>query len=258
MTIDYRALSEPLRVDQIDFRVQSISRTGKATILAYKDARVDMQRLDDVVGPLNWKREHCKDNHNCIVSLWCDKKKEWVSKEDTGTESFTEAQKGLASDSFKRACFNWGIGRELYDYPRIVIELEGPDKNKEFYLNDNKKDRWGNPQPTQGYGLRLKEWRWFSEFDSKKELAILIAKDDKGKVRFEWRNINLVKDIAEAILGMIAEEQWDALVEAWRELEGWEQHLLFTAKTKGGFFDTAQKSLIKEKLFESKEMEQAA
>ena len=83
-----------------------------------------MNLLDEVVGPMNWKRQHTRDNANCIVSLWDDDKKEWVSKEDTGSESNTEAEKGLASDSFKRACFNWGIGRELYTAPFIWISAD--------------------------------------------------------------------------------------------------------------------------------------
>ena len=80
-----------------------------------------MNILDETVGALNWKREHKRDNANCVVSIYDEDKKEWVSKEDTGTESNTEAEKGLASDSFKRACVNWGIGRELYTAPFIYI-----------------------------------------------------------------------------------------------------------------------------------------
>ena len=99
-------LTTPLRTDQIEFRVQSINKGGYATILAYKDARCDMQRLDEAVGPLGWQRMHTRDNHNCTVSLWDGN--QWVSKEDTGTESMAEAAQGLASDSFKRACCNWG------------------------------------------------------------------------------------------------------------------------------------------------------
>lgn len=72
---------------------------------------------------MNWKREHSNDNKTCKVSIWNDLIKEWVCKEDVGVESKTESEKGLASDSFKRACFNWGIGRELYDYPVISIKL---------------------------------------------------------------------------------------------------------------------------------------
>lgn len=110
-----------LNADEIDVRVATINEKG-ATLLLYKDARCDMNILDETVGAYNWKREHTRDNANCIVSLWDKEKGEWVSKEDTGTESFTEKEKGLASDSFKRACFNWGIGRELYTAPFIHIQ----------------------------------------------------------------------------------------------------------------------------------------
>lgn len=109
-----------LRADEIDARVSQISEKG-LSLLLYKDARCDMRVLDEIVGPMNWQREHCRDNANCIVSIWDDEKNQWIRKEDTGTESFTEAEKGLASDSFKRACFNWGIGRELYTAPFIWI-----------------------------------------------------------------------------------------------------------------------------------------
>lgn len=67
-----------------------------------------MNILDEEVGQENWQRSHSRDNANCTVSIWDDSKKQWISKEDTGTESNTEKEKGLASDSFKRACFNWG------------------------------------------------------------------------------------------------------------------------------------------------------
>lgn len=109
-----------LRADEIDCRVSQVKETG-LSLLLYKDARCDQNILDEVVGPFNWKREHTRDNRNCIVSIKNQETGEWVSKEDTGTESNTEKEKGLASDSFKRACFNWGIGRELYTAPFIWI-----------------------------------------------------------------------------------------------------------------------------------------
>lgn len=109
-----------LKANEIDVRVQSVTEKG-CILLLYKDARCDMNILDETVGPMNWKREHTRDNANCIVSLWDDEKKQWISKEDTGTESNTEKEKGQASDSFKRACFNWGIGRELYTAPFIWV-----------------------------------------------------------------------------------------------------------------------------------------
>lgn len=112
-----------LRADEIECRIGQIKANG-LTLLLYKDARCDMNVLDETVGPMNWKREHTRDNRNCIVSIYDTEKKEWVSKEDTGTESNTEADKGLASDSFKRACVNWGIGRELYTAPFIFVKKE--------------------------------------------------------------------------------------------------------------------------------------
>lgn len=187
--MDLKALSKPLPIDQIDFRVQSINKGGYATILAYKDARVDIQRLNQVCGPLGWMRQHTRDNHNCIVSIFDADHNHWVHKEDTGTESNTEQQKGLASDSFKRACFNWGIGIELYDYPIISIPLRGggnEPKGVEWYLNEKKKDRFGNPSPSAGYDFKLKEWVWYSEFDENDKISFLAVKDQSGKVRFKW------------------------------------------------------------------------
>lgn len=109
-----------LKAEEIECRVGTCSEKG-TSLLLYKDARCDMNILDETVGEYNWKREHTRDNRNCIVSIWDEVKEQWISKEDTGTESNTEAEKGLASDSFKRACFNWGIGRELYTAPFIWI-----------------------------------------------------------------------------------------------------------------------------------------
>ena len=109
-----------LRPDEIECRVKQITK-DYLVILLYKNSRVDMDLLDETVGPMNWRRGHCRENANCIVSIYDTDKKEWVPKEDTGTESNTEAEKGLASDSFKRACVNWGIGRELYSAPRIRV-----------------------------------------------------------------------------------------------------------------------------------------
>ena len=123
-----------LRADEIDCRVATINQKG-VSLLLYKDARCDMNILDETVGAFNWQRQHTRDNANCIVSIWDEDHGRWVSKEDVGTESNTEAAKGLASDSFKRACFNWGIGRELYTAPFIWFKLE---KCSYYTKNDGK------------------------------------------------------------------------------------------------------------------------
>lgn len=109
-----------LRADEIDCRIATVKESG-LTLLLYKDARCDMNILDETVGSLDWERKHSRDNANCTVSIYDEDRGRWVSKEDTGTESLAEKEKGLASDSFKRACFNWGIGRELYTAPFIWI-----------------------------------------------------------------------------------------------------------------------------------------
>lgn len=125
MNTDFRTLE----ASEIDCRIATINQKG-LTLLLYKDARVDQNILDETVGRLNWQRKHSRDNANCTVSIWDDEKKQWIEKEDTGTESFTEKEKGLASDSFKRACFNWGIGRELYTAPFIWVTAENANINQ--------------------------------------------------------------------------------------------------------------------------------
>ena len=129
-----------LKADEIDVRIAQVTEKG-VSLLLYKDARVDMDILDETVGAMNWQRKHTRDNANCVVEIWDEEKKQWVSKEDTGTESFTEKEKGLASDSFKRACFNWGIGRELYTAPFIWV-------TNCTLLDSGKKNQYGKPVMT--------------------------------------------------------------------------------------------------------------
>lgn len=118
-----------LTAEDIDCRVQSVSKAKNGTVgavlLLYKDARVDMRILDQVFGPGNWQRTHELINGNlfCTIEIWDDEKAAWVKKQDVGVESNTEKEKGQASDAFKRAGFNVGIGRELYSVPFTYVEL---------------------------------------------------------------------------------------------------------------------------------------
>lgn len=111
-----------LRADEIECRVAMVKSTG-CSLLLYKDARCDMNILDETLGITGWKRHHDLINGNlfCTVEIYDPEKGEWISKQDVGTESYTDKEKGQASDSFKRACFNLGIGRELYTAPFIWI-----------------------------------------------------------------------------------------------------------------------------------------
>lgn len=113
-----------LRAEEIDARVATVTEKG-CSLLLYKDARCDMRILDETVGPDRWQRRHMiiGDNLFCEVGIKFDSDgyAEWIWKQDVGVESYTEKEKGQASDAFKRACFNWGLGRELYTAPFIWI-----------------------------------------------------------------------------------------------------------------------------------------
>ena len=114
-----------LRAEEIECRIGIINEKG-VSLLLFKDARVDQKILDEVFTPFGWKRSHqvLDGNLYCTVEIWDGEKQQWVAKQDVGTMSYSEKEKGQASDSFKRACFNWGIGRELYTAPFIWIPAE--------------------------------------------------------------------------------------------------------------------------------------
>ena len=165
-----------LMADEIDCRVSQCGTNTKGgawcSVLLYKDARCDQRLLDETVGAYNWQRQHLRDNANCVVSIWDDEKAQWISKEDTGTESNTEAEKGLASDSFKRACFNWGIGRELYTAPKIFITL-----------NDGE-------YTSSGVKIKVSSKAAFSVseigYDDRRNINRLVILDGKGDVRYSF------------------------------------------------------------------------
>jgi len=171
---------KPLSIDEIDFRIQSINKWGYATILAYKDARVDMNRLDEVYGTGYWQKKFELINGNlfCHVGIWNKELEQWVWVCDVGTESLTEKEKGQASDAFKRACFNLGIGRELYDYPVIQIKLNQDEFKIENYN--------GKEVVKATFALKLKEWTWISKFNEDDRIETLIAIDTNMNERFVW------------------------------------------------------------------------
>ena len=165
-----------LKASEIDCRISTINEKG-LTLLLYKDARVDQNILDETVGSMNWQRKHTRDNANCIVSIWDQEKQQWVEKEDTGTESFSEAEKGLASDSFKRACFNWGIGRELYTAPFIWVSKD----NARLYKSE-KTDKWTCYDKFKVNHI---------EYNDNKEITELsILNDNTGVIVFGYKTNN--------------------------------------------------------------------
>jgi len=131
-----------LRADEIECRVSTINGNG-LSLLLFKDARVDQKILDETFTPFGWKRSHQSIDGNlyCTVEVWDSEKEQWIAKQDVGAMSYSEKEKGQASDSFKRACFNWGIGRELYTATFIWVPAAKTDiqKNGDRYVT---KDRF--------------------------------------------------------------------------------------------------------------------
>ncbi len=160
--LDLSQLRKPLDIKQMEFRVGAKIGNFAQQILAYKNARIDMARLDSVLGPENWQRCHTKIDGTNFCKVGIKIGNEWIWKEDAGEESTQHSEKGGASDSFKRACSNWGIGRELYRLPKIIIRT-----TEKIY-----------PQ----------SWKWESETNDKGYITELRAfnKDEKITLEF-WR-----------------------------------------------------------------------
>ena len=156
--MDIEKLTEPLSTGQIDFKVAQVTKTDSAvwaSILAYKDARVDMQVLDEAVGRMNWQVKYERDSKGilqCAIGIWDETKGlgagDWVWKTSNGVESDYESEKGEYSDAFKRAAFMWGIGRQLYDFPPIWVQLS----DKDYYEKDG--------MVKASHSLRPNDWRW--------------------------------------------------------------------------------------------------
>jgi len=172
-----------LKAEEITIRVQSVhpykfqgqDKVG-VILLLYKDARVDMNILDEVYGRNNWQRTHEVINGNlfCNIDIWDNDKKCWVRKQDVGVESNTEKEKGQASDSFKRAGTNVGIGRELYTAPMIFIELA-----PEEYEMDEKNKK---PKVKAKTKFKVK----LIDYNENREISKLQVADTKNIVRYSY------------------------------------------------------------------------
>ena len=156
-----------------------------ASLLLYKDARVDMKILDEMYGTFGWQKSYEKigDSLFCKISVFDTAKNQWISKEDVGTESNMEAAKGEASDAFKRAGFNFGIGRELYTSPFIWIS------------GDLLKDKYDKFSVTEiGY--------------TDDEISYLkITNDTKHIVVFQFNNMKITTDSIRAEMTRTGKEE---------------------------------------------------
>lgn len=193
MNLDFRKLN----ADEIEARVATVSAKG-CSVLLYKNARCDMNILDECVGPMNWQRDHkeLKGNMYSGIAIYDDEKQQWIWKWDCGTESYTEAEKGEASDSFKRAGFNWGIGRELYTSPFIWF----------------KKEELSNHEPKAPNKYTTTDTFKVEEIEySGKKISYLKIVNNKSKSVYTFgKSKGLNKDNAS---DLIDEEQYDTLVD---------------------------------------------
>ena len=166
-----------LKAEEIECRISVINEKG-LSLLLYKDARVDQKILDETFGAFGWKRSHqcIEGSLYCTVEIFDKEFGQWVAKQDVGTTGYTEKEKSQASDSFKRACFNWGIGRELYTAPFIWIPAdradiqmkEGQNKEKRYYCNDR----------FSVYSIQYNEER---------EISSLVIVNDKGQAVYAMK-----------------------------------------------------------------------
>lgn len=210
-----------LTAGEIDCRIGNTTDKG-ASILLYKDARVDMRILDETYGSMNWQRRHEVVNGNlfCTIEVWDSEKGCWVSKQDVGTESFTEKEKGEASDSFKRAGFNWGIGRELYTAPFIWITTTSDD------LDNRGK-------------IKTKFFVREIDYNEQNEINHLVIVDGKGNARFTFgkgqKGGNVEKaesgrrsvTVAEAVAEMYATTSYNEVIACWKKYPQFTKDELF-------------------------------
>ena len=170
-----------LRADEIDARIAQIKPKG-VTLLLYKDARCDMNILDETFGAFEWERKHevIDGRLYCTVKIKDPDSGEWISKQDVGTESYTEKEKGQASDSFKRACFNWGIGRELYTAPFIWVNAD-----KVNIENGKTYDKFSVDK---------------IEYYKNKIVILVIRNITKGCIAFTWESPAYVNELVSTLL----------------------------------------------------------
>ena len=154
---------ELMRPEDIEIRPAMV-KDGKATLLLYQNSRTAMDALDRNFGEFGWKIEYKavgEQIYGCL-SIKDPETGEWVCKEDTGSESNIEAQKGQSSDILKRCAVRFGYGRELYTAPRIVIE----------------DDKYGNT----GYKVSR------IEYNENREIVVLEIVNRFNKPVFDWKD----------------------------------------------------------------------
>jgi len=124
MQMNIQNFTKPLSPNEVEWKIQAKTKDGNRTIIVpYIDARACYSRLDESFGAFGWKVKYDQLSQGFIATLSIkDENGEWVCKDDGASMTGIEPFKGGISDSLKRACHAWGLGRELYSYPRVMID----------------------------------------------------------------------------------------------------------------------------------------
>jgi hypothetical protein len=151
MSIEER-LQAPFKPCEIEWRVGSTNKDKtKGLALAYVTNRAIQNRLDDLFGVFGWRNEYVpwkNDSQLCGISIWSDERQDWITKWDGASDSNMEATKGGLSDAMKRAAYQWGIGRYLYNLPSVWVPIK--PQGKSYVLSEMPKlPAWALPEGTK-------------------------------------------------------------------------------------------------------------
>lgn len=194
-----KKIQEKLKIKDIEFRVAETKaymnneelKGAYCQLLAYKDARTDMKRLDKVCGIDGWQNKYFRDSNGvlqCGIGIWSEQRGEWIWKYSNGVPSNFESEKGEYSDAIKRAGFMWGIGRELYDMPRIRVWLN------ESEYRTGKTDEYGRPKIYTNYNFKPNEWYWNIDWDHEGthgDRGLVWAKESKADNKYRVKPISI-------------------------------------------------------------------
>jgi hypothetical protein len=195
---NYNRLREAFNDCELEWKPQSVGiKNGKpwAMILCYVQARAIQNRLDEVFGPMNWKDEYRFEQNGviCRLSVYCNEKKEWISKENGSPETDIESFKGGISGAFKRvASSGYGIGRYLYELDTTFAECSMTKQKgyKQAKTKDNQYFYWKVPtsidsasksQPTQQKPREKNDWENKLLKQANNDESVLLSISDSWK-----------------------------------------------------------------------------
>lgn len=213
------ALEKPFPANRIHWRCGARTQDkSRGVPLAYIDARDAMRRLDEAVGFENWQNKYTLAADGLLV---CDiglrLNGEWVWRSNGAGDTQVEAEKGKASDAFKRAAVQWGVGRYLYSLPNEWLPINSRGKFE--------------TQPT------LPEWATPEGW----------TKAMVGRENLQGWDESLLASIAD-LKRLIASDDLQGAGQVWFELEEAEQAKVWLAPTKNGPFTTHEREVIQQKL----------